>query len=141
MREILSWGGDIGLLASILSTLALRADSLTWSALQERRGRGFGGGPHDSRMVLWDLMIGPCEAPVLNDLPLWEVAEVLLERRRLEFGGNGDNHLRVRRHCGRWFSRWRRCWRMKMLLLLISLQRLCRQCIFLVCPARLKGSS
>ena len=72
------------------------------------RGRGFGGDPHGRWMVLWDLMLGPGEDPVLNDLPLWELADVLLERRRVEFSGNDDDHLRGRRHCGRWSSRWRR---------------------------------
>ena len=52
-------------------------------------------------MVLWDLMLGPGAAPVLNDLPLLELAEVLLEIRRVEFGGNDDGHLRGRRHCRR----------------------------------------
>ena len=41
-----------------------------------------------------DLMIGTDKAPVLNDLPLWYLVEVPLERRRVEFGGNDDNHLR-----------------------------------------------
>ena len=41
-----------------------------------------------------DLMLGPSEAPVLNDLPLWELTKVLLERRRVEFGVNDNNHLR-----------------------------------------------
>ena len=27
-------------------------------------------------------------------LPLWDLAEVLLERRRVKFGGNDDGHLR-----------------------------------------------
>ena len=74
-------------------------------------------------MVLWDLMLGPGEAPVLNDLPLWELAEVLLERRRVEFGGNDDDHPRGRRRCGCRSSRWRRWWRLKTLPLLRSLQR------------------
>ena len=45
-------------------------------------------------MVLRDLLLGPGEAPVLNDLPLWDLAEVLPERRRVEFSGNDDDHLR-----------------------------------------------
>ena len=48
-------------------------------------------------MVLWDLMLGPGEAPVSNDLPLWDLEEVLLERRRVELGGNDGDHLRGRR--------------------------------------------
>ena len=78
-------------------------------------------------MVLWDLMLGPGEAPVLNDLPLWELAEVLLDRRWVEFGGNDDDHPRGRRHCGRQSSRWRRWWRLKTLPLLRSLHRLRRK--------------
>ena len=83
----------------------------------------------------------PARPLVLNDLPLWELSEVLLERRRVEFGGNDDDHLRGRRHCGRRSSRWRRWWRLKTLLLLRSLQILWRQWIFLVFPAQCQGSS
>ena len=46
-------------------------------------------------MVLIDLMITPGDAPVFNDLPFSELAEVLLERIMVDFGGNDDNHLRV----------------------------------------------
>ena len=34
------------------------------------------------------------KSPLLNDLPLWELSEVLLKRRRMEFGGNDNDHLR-----------------------------------------------
>ena len=44
--------------------------------------------------MLRDLILGPGEAPVLNDPPLWYLAEVLLNSRRVEFGGNDDDHLR-----------------------------------------------
>ena len=131
----MSWGDDVGLLAVIAPTSALTADAVPWSGLREGRGRGFGGDPHGRRMVLLDLMLGPGEAPVLNDLPLWDLVEVLLERRRVEFGGNNDDHLRGRGHCGRQASRWRRWWRMKTLTLLRLLHRLWRKWIFRVCPA------
>ena len=52
-------------------------------------------------MVLWDIMIGPYESPVLNNLPLWDLAEVLIERRRVDFNGNDDKYLKERRHYGR----------------------------------------
>ena len=39
-------------------------------------------------------MLGPSEAPLLNELPLWYLEEVLLEGRRVDFGGNDDDHLR-----------------------------------------------
>ena len=52
-------------------------------------------------MVMWDLMLGTGEAPVCNDLLLWDLAELLLYRRRVEFNGNDDEHLRGRRHYGR----------------------------------------
>ena len=110
MREILSWDGDVGLMAAIASVSVLTADNVPWSDLREGRGWGFGGDPHIRWMVLWDLMLGQGEAPVLNDLPLWELAEVLLERRRVEFGGNGDDHLKGWKYCGRRSSRWRRWW-------------------------------
>ena len=42
MREILWLGGDVGLMAAIASTLALTADVVPWSGLQEGRGMGFG---------------------------------------------------------------------------------------------------
>ena len=141
MRAIFSWWGDVGLLAAIASTSVLTADAVPWSDLREGRGRGFGGDPHGRWMVLWDLMLGPSEAPVLKYLPLWDLAEVLLERRRVEFGGNDDDNLRVRRHCERRSSRWRRWWRLKTLPLLRPLQRLWRQWNFLVCPALRHGSS
>ena len=44
--------------------------------------------------MLREPIIGTGKSPVLNDLPLWDLAEVLLERRRVYFGGNDDNHLR-----------------------------------------------
>ena len=139
---ILSWGGggDIGLLAAIASTLALTDDAVLWSGLREVRGHGFGGDPHSRWVVLWDLILRPGEALVLNDLPLWDLAEVLLKRRRVDFCGNDDNHPRGRRHCRRQSSRLRRWWRLKTLPLLRSLQRLWRQWILLVCPARRQGS-
>ena len=43
---------DVGLLAAIASALALTADTMPWSGLQEGRGRGFGGDPHGRWMVL-----------------------------------------------------------------------------------------
>ena len=139
--EILSWGCEIGLLAAIASTLALTSDAVSWSGLREVRGELFGGDPHGGWVVLWDLILRPVEAPFLNDPVLWDLAEVLLERRRLESCGNDDDHLRGRRHCGRRSSRLRRWWRLKTLPLLRSLQRLWRQWIFLVCPALRQGSS
>ena len=42
MREILSWGDDVGLLEAIASTSALTADAVPWSGLWDGRGRGFG---------------------------------------------------------------------------------------------------
>ena len=72
---------------------ALTADAVLWSGLREGRGRVFGGDPHGRWMVLWDLMLGPGDAPVLNGLPLWEMTEVLLESRRVEFDGNDDDHI------------------------------------------------
>ena len=51
--------------------------------------------------MLWDLMLVSGESPVLNDLTLWELVEVLLENSRVELGGNDVDHLRGRRHCGR----------------------------------------
>ena len=53
-------------MTKIASTLALTADTVQWSGLREGRGQGFGGDPHGRWMVLWDLMLGPGEAPVLN---------------------------------------------------------------------------
>ena len=38
-------------------------------------------------------MLGPGEAPVLNDLHLWDLSEVLIKRRRVELGGNDDDHI------------------------------------------------
>ena len=64
---------DAGLIVSIASTLALTADDVLWSGLREGRVRGFGGDTCSRCMVLRDLIIGPVEAPVLNDLPLWEL--------------------------------------------------------------------
>ena len=58
------------MLAAIVSTLALTADAVPWSGLREGRGREFGGDPCGRWMVLRDLLLGPGEAPVLNDLPL-----------------------------------------------------------------------
>ena len=92
-------------------------------------------------MLLWDLMIGPDEAPVVNELPLWDMSEVLLGRRRVEFRGNDDDHPRGRKHCQRRSSRWRRWWRLKTLPLLRLLQRLWIQWILLVYPERRQGSS
>ena len=71
MRLIFSWGVDIGLLAAIASTSVLTADSVPWSGIQE--GRGFRGDPHGRWMVLWEIILGPGEVLVLNDLPLWEI--------------------------------------------------------------------
>ena len=73
MREIFSWGGYVGLLEAITATSALTDDAVLWSSLWEGRGQGFGGDPHGRWMVLWDIMLGPGEAPVLNTLPLWEL--------------------------------------------------------------------
>ena len=86
----------VGLLAAIAPTLALTADDVPLSGLREGRGRGFGDEPRGRWMVLRDLLLGPGpgEAPVLNDLPLWELVEVLLERRIVEFGDNDDDHHR-----------------------------------------------
>ena len=39
-------------------------------------------------------MIGTGKALVLNEPPFWDLEEVLLERMRVEFSGNDDNHLR-----------------------------------------------
>ena len=83
-----------------------------------------------------DLMLGPDKALVLNDTPLWELEEVLLKRMRVDYGGNNDNHIRGKSHCGRRSSMWRRRWRLKTLTLLRSLHILWRQWILLVCPAR-----
>ena len=90
-------GGDfdyIGLLVDIASTSELMANALTWSGLWEGRVRGFRGDPRRRWMMLRNLMLGTSKAPVLNDLPLWELAEVLLGRRRVEFGVNDDDYLR-----------------------------------------------
>ena len=73
--------------------------------------------------MLWDIMLEPGESPVLNDMTLWELAEVMIKSRRVEFGGNDDSHPKGRIHCGRRSSRWRRWWRLKTLPLLRSLQR------------------
>ena len=70
MRAILSWGGDVGLLAAIATTSVLTTDAVPWSGLREEMGKGFGGDPHGRWMLLWDLMLGPGEVLVLNDLPL-----------------------------------------------------------------------
>ena len=94
-------GGDVGPLAAIVSTLALMDDDVLWSGLQEGKGRGFQGDSHGRWLVLWDLMLGPSEAPVLNELTLWDLKEVLLERRRVEFCVNDDDRLRGRMQCGR----------------------------------------
>ena len=96
---------DVGLLAAIASVSLLTADAVPWSGIQKGRGWGFGSDPQGRWMVLWDLMIGPDKAPFLNDLPLWDLSEVLLESRRVEFGGNNNDHLRGSRHCGRRPSR------------------------------------
>ena len=88
MREVLLWGVDIGLLVSILSTSALTVDAVLCSGIWKGRGWGFRGGTHNRWMLLWDLILGPGKSPLLNDLTLWELAEVLLNRRRVEFGGN-----------------------------------------------------
>ena len=85
---------DVGLLAAIASTSALTADAVPWLGIWGGRGCGFGGDPCGRGMVLRDLMIGTGKAPVLNDLPLWDMAEVLLERKRVEFSGNDDRNLR-----------------------------------------------
>ena len=39
-------------------------------------------------------MLGPRKTLVLNDLNLWDLAEVILERRRVEFSGHDDEHIR-----------------------------------------------
>ena len=135
------WGGDVGLLAAISSTSALTADDVPWSGLHDGRGSGLGDDPHGRWMVIWDLMLGPEKDPVFNHPNLWDMAEVLLERSRVYFGGNDDNHLRVRSHCGRQASRWRRWWSLKTLTLLRLLQRLWRKWIFRVCPALFQGPS
>ena len=57
---------------------------MLWSGLREGRGRGFGGYPRGSWMVLRDLLLGTGEAPT----------EVLLKRMRVEFVGNDDDHIR-----------------------------------------------
>ena len=85
---------DVGMLASITSMLALTDDSVTWSGLEEVRGWGFGGDPCGRWMLLRNLIIGPGEAPVLNYLPLLDLLEVLLQRRRVESSGKYDNQLR-----------------------------------------------
>ena len=38
-------------------------------------------------------MLGSGKAPVSYDLPLWELSDVLLDRRRVQFGGNDDDRL------------------------------------------------
>ena len=43
--------------------------------------------------MLRDLFLRPSEVHVLNDVTLWELTEVLLYRRRVDFGGNDDNHI------------------------------------------------
>ena len=78
----------------------------------------------DRWMVIWNLMLGPEKDLVFNHPSLWEMAEVLLKRSRVYFGGNDNDHPRGRRNCGRQASRWRRRWRMKTLPLLRLLQRL-----------------
>ena len=45
--------------------------------------------------MLRDLMLGPGESPVVNGLTLWGLVEDILEMRRVEFGGNDDNHIRL----------------------------------------------
>ena len=45
-------------------------------------------------MVLREPILGTGEAPVLNDLPLWDLEEVLLKMRRVDLGVNDDDHLR-----------------------------------------------
>ena len=74
---------DVELLSDIASTSALTSDAVLWSGPQQGRGKGFGGDPHGRWMVLRDLIIGPSEALVLNDLPLWELVEVLLDMSRV----------------------------------------------------------
>ena len=44
--------------------------------------------------MLRDLLLGPGEVPVLNEIPHWELAKVLLGRRRVEFGVNDDDYIR-----------------------------------------------
>ena len=39
-------------------------------------------------------MIGTGEAPVLNDLPLWDMEEAMIERGGVDFGDNAEDHLR-----------------------------------------------
>ena len=85
---------DVDIMAAIYSTLALTADIVPGSGLWEERGRWFEGDPLGRWMMLRGLMLGPGEASVLNDLPLCELSEVLLRRRRVKFSGNDDNRLR-----------------------------------------------
>ena len=65
-------------MTNIVSSSALTADAVTWSGLWEGMGRGFGGYPHGRWMMLWDLILGPVEALVLNDPSLWELEDLLL---------------------------------------------------------------
>ena len=90
------WGefDDIGMLEAIASTLELMANAVLWSGLREGRRQGFGVDLCGKSMVLRDPILGPSESPVLNDRPLWDLAEVLLKRRRVEFGGSEDGHIR-----------------------------------------------
>ena len=44
--------------------------------------------------MLREPIIGTSEVPVLNDLTLWYLEEVLIEMRRVDFGVNNDNHIR-----------------------------------------------
>ena len=42
---------------------------------------------------------------MLYDLPLWDLEDILIERRRVKFGGNDDDHLRGGGQFGRRLSR------------------------------------
>ena len=124
-----------------MSTFSFTSDAVPWSSIQEGRGQRFRGDPRGRWMVLREQMIGPGEAMLLNDLYLWDLTEVLLESRRVDFGDNDGGHLRGESHCRRCLSGWGRWWRLKTLPLIRLLQRLWRQWILLVCPERRQVSS
>ena len=75
-------GLDLALvtMTKIFSTLALTADAVPWSGLWDVMGKGYRGDPQVRWMVLYGLMLGHGEAPVLDYLHLWDLAEVLLKR-------------------------------------------------------------
>ena len=92
-------------------------------------------------MVIRYLIIGPSKGPVLNKLPLWKLEKVLLKRRILESGGDDDDHIRGEEALRASVVEVEEVVEAENLPLIISLQRLWKQCIFLFCPARRQGSS